>query len=279
MSAIKICLMSVASLAALTACATAQNNPHYKHSTVTSQTGQSGYQQASYPQMQSTDPNAPIVYQSSRVISQPSPYVQSASYSASGSVAQSNAAYQECLAREQNYKVGAGVIAGAAGAYAGRQLGGDDNKTLGMVAGTALGGAVGYGAGDAMVDCHASMNSQAAPIRQAQASQPASMTYAPAQTYTAASQTQFEEPIMVETGGQNYSSYSYNSSGQITGHLPAPLANTVAVQPYASQPQSYQMQAATPLYASSTLQSDSRTYIVQEGDTAWNLSRRSCATT
>lgn len=299
MSAVKTALLIASAAAVLTACATPQTNPHYKYS---SKLPASDTQ--TYPSQ------APVTYQAAHTVTHtpygadsatgetvyaqtyPAATVQSASYLASQTA---SADYQNCLAKEQNYKIGGAVIGGAVGAYAGKKLGGDDKETLGMVAGAALGGTAGYGAGDVMVNCAQQApapvsqpltqtypaNAQSAPVY---TSQTTSVEYAPVvpMQQTTVTQAQiitppqpqdaqlYQEPVM-ETGGQNLSSYTYNSGGYVSEaaiSLPAPIQAERQIT----------MQAPVAAAVSSAPIAG-EIYIVQEGDTAWSLSRKVCATT
>lgn len=94
---------------------------------------------------------------------------------------------------------------------------------------------------------------------------------APAQAETVSETKVYAEPVMVETGGQNAAQsdgYAYNSGGYVTqAAATAPAAQTT--QRLYDVP----AQAVMPAPAKPA----GMTYIVQEGDTAWSLSRKSCS--
>lgn len=299
MSAVKTALLIASAAAVLSACATPQTNPHYKYS---SKLPTSDAQ--SYPSQ------APVTYQAAHTVTQPvygadsatgevvyaqtypAASVQPASYPASQVT---SADYQACITREQNYKIAGAALGGAVGAYAGKKLAGDDNDTLGMVAGAALGGTAGYGAGDVMVNCAEQSpapvsqpltqtypaNAQTAPVY---TSQTTTVEYAPVMPVQQTTVTQaqiitpqpaaqlYQEPaVMTETGGQNLSDYSYNSGGYVSDaaiSLPAPIQ--------AERQITMQVPASTAVQSAPMA---GEIYIVQEGDTAWSLSRKVCATT
>lgn len=310
MSAVKTALLIASAAAVLSACATPQTNPHYKYSSKLPTSDAQSYPsqapvtyQAAHTTTQNTyvadSATREVVYAQTYPVANAQPAsVQSANYTqnASAQTYQSASAdYQDCMAREQNYKIGGAVIGGAIGAYGGKKLGGDDNETLGMVAGAALGGTAGYGAGDVMVNCAQQApapisqpltqtypaNAQTAPVYTSQTNAVEYAPVIPAQQATV-SQAQiiapqpaaqlYQEPsVITETSGQNLSNYTYNSGGYVSNAavtLPAPMQAERQIT--MRGPVSATIQSAT---------TAGEIYIVQEGDTAWSLSRKVCATT
>ncbi len=117
---------------AIGACSTTAVNPYYQQTTKykgsTPYADEAVVQQAGY-QDQQTQPPAPITYATN-----------------------TQQAYQDCISKESNRKLVGAAAGSVAGGLLGRKLGGD-NKTLGTVAGAALGGAAGYGIADKTIHC------------------------------------------------------------------------------------------------------------------------------
>jgi len=264
MNTVKTAFMGTCAAAILAACATPQTNPHYKYSSKMPAETQSAEYYNAAPQQ------APVSYQAAHSApANPQPYIHSATYTPSSSA---DNAYQACLAKEQNHKLVGAAIGGTVGAYAGKKLAGDDNDTKGLVAGAALGGIAGYGAGNLSMNCDAAayspMQAQAAP-QAARYSEP--VLSQPVTMQPAAAQSAQTAPVPAETGRQNATQidgYSYNSGGYVT------QAAVTAPAPVLTQ-REYDIpaQAALPAPAAPA----GMTYIVQEGDTAWSLSRKTCA--
>ncbi len=272
MSHIKTVFMGACAAAILCACATPQSNPHYKYSSkMPADTSASGAYQSAPAQ-------APVTYQAAHTVetySQPA-YVQSASYLQPVAY-QSPQTRQACLVKEQNRKIAGAAIGGAIGAYAGKKLGGDDNDTLGMVGGAAIGGIAGYGAGDMTTDCDPVA---AAPISAHNAAgYPASPVASPlpAQAQAVTTATRYEAPVMIETGGplsQEEMQYDYNNGGYVTAPQTTQAAVTAPAPAVTQRLYDAPAVAAAPMTVSAPA---GVTYIVQEGDTAWNLSRKTCS--
>lgn len=268
MNNFKTAILGTAAIAMLAACATPQSNPHYKYSSKMPATD--GYSTA--PQQ------APVTYQAAHTAgsyNEPA-HTQAASYSQPASYTSADAR-QACLAKEQSRKLIGAAIGGTVGSFAGKKLGGDDNETLGLVGGAALGGAAGYGVGNMSVDCPQVSAPVSAPIA---GSYPAAQSYTavpapviPAQSQTVTQVERYAEPVMVETGGQNAAqigNYSYNSAGYVTdAAITAPAAQTTQ--------RLYDIPAAAVLPAQAPAAPRGTTYIIQEGDTAWSLSRKTCS--
>lgn len=146
MSVRLLCLATV-SAALLTACATSQENPNYKHSTK---------YKASTPYGSGSSSTTPVRYvQGSTATSSSTPVVYSGTTSTSNyHTVSDNSGYtridQECLNRETRNQLIGGALGGTAGAYAGKELIGG---TKGALIGAAVGGTAGYGLGDKSVNC------------------------------------------------------------------------------------------------------------------------------
>ncbi len=267
---LKTVSLTAIATALCTACATPQVNPHYKYSTKYPQ-APAATQMASAPAT-----TVPVTYHGSEG---DYGYTQNASYNTVaqpvGHAVSLEQARQDCDISEQNYKVAGAAIGGVVGALAGKKLAGDDDETLGLVGGAALGAAAGYGAGDMMVDCDVS----AAPSSVVEQE----LAYRPA-TDTAEIPAVYTSEAMVETGGQNISQYEYNEGGYAVS-----IAQEQAIVPEVTRAVIIAPEAivetrevaitspvimATPIPASAP---KGTTYIVQEGDTAWSLSRKSCS--
>jgi LysM repeat protein len=92
--------------------------------------------------------------------------------------------------------------------------------------------------------------------------------------------TQVSSEVMIETGGQNISQYEYNEGGyavSITQEeaLTPEITQAVTIAPEAII-ETREVAIAAPATAIAA-PATGITYIVQEGDTAWSLSRKSCS--
>lgn len=130
-------LLITASALVLTNCATSQNNPIYQQTT----------------KYQGSVPTTTMVQQASYETQAPAnvQYVDFTSVSQGIPANQINPNH-ECISKESNRKLFGGATGGIVGALIGRKLAGD-NKTIGTLAGAALGGAAGYGIADKTIKC------------------------------------------------------------------------------------------------------------------------------
>jgi LysM repeat protein/uncharacterized protein YcfJ len=258
---IKTVSLSAIAVVLCAACATPQVNPHYKYSTK--------YPDAPVVTRMASAPatTIPVVYHGSQG---DYGYTQNASYRTVTQPISVEQARQNCDISEQNHKVAGAALGGVIGALAGKKLAGDDNETLGLVGGAAIGAAAGYGAGDMMVDCDVSSASNMAPTLASEpptlASEP--MTYNPEPVIT-----QVSSEVMIETGGQNISQYEYNEGGYAVSITPEQAPIPEVTHAVAIAPETIIETREIAIAAPAT----GIAYIVQEGDTAWSLSRKSCS--
>ncbi len=189
----------------LVACATAQENPNYQHSTTYN--GSSPYTQSASTVSQGTHvtnasyqtQSSPIIYDSPAGYSSVTqrPDYQGQTYQGQtyqGQTYQANSQYsvpsytqagqtrldQDCLSRETNRELLGGALGGTVGAIAGKKLIGG---TKGTVAGALVGGAAGYGIGDKSINCDPVP--VAAPVSYPSQYQSTPTTYYPASSQTA----------------------------------------------------------------------------------------------
>ena len=277
----KTMIMGACAAALLGACATPQNNPYAKYS---------GKMPAEQTQQYAQAPaQAPVTYRQATIIEpssvQSAGYTQPATYQAS--TAQTGTyhtnAHQECLASQGTRKLAGAAIGGAIGTYAGKKIGDDD--TAAMIGGAAVGGIAGYGLGGMTKDCD-QYNIAPASQTVVYPAQAQPVTSAVSYQQPVSSSGAYAQPAVIETGGQNLSqaemqsidAYQYDNNGYVSNAAATAPAQAVtqrlydapaqAVMPAAPQPQARTAQAPA---------IQGVTYIVQEGDTAWNLSRRTCS--
>ncbi|MGB0907609.1 MAG: LysM peptidoglycan-binding domain-containing protein [Maricaulaceae bacterium] len=182
----RIFTLLLATTTLVAACATAQENPHYQHSTkfkgdspyaanMATEPAQYAQQvpqttQATYDSTTYSQPNNSTMQASSssynRVVTSPDTYrpmnttnagyrrvdtpVSSQIEPTYASTASYTRLDHRCLRKEMNHQLIGGAVGGTAGAVIGNKaIGG----TKGTIAGAALGGALGYGVGDKTVNC------------------------------------------------------------------------------------------------------------------------------
>lgn len=273
---------SVAALA-LTACATAQENPNYQHSTryqgssPYTVTGQATTTPASYQTRSS-----PIVYDSpagySSVTQQPV-YQANSQYS-TPSYTQVN---HDCLSKEMNRQLIGGAVGGAAGAFAGKELIGG---TKGTVAGALVGGVAGYGIGDKSINCDpVPVVAQPTQMIASPTYYPTTQPYQPAQVVPSTPYTTAETmPYVVQPSPPATPTDTY-------------YGDTVGTPGYEAIRQS-QIETATPSVATTTYQPATGTvtaamsqeqyanpiqggygilHTVVQNDTVYSLSRKLCS--
>jgi len=189
---------------------------------------------------------------------------------ASYNSAQTMAADPNCLRQETNRKLIGGAIGGAAGAYAGKKLIGG-NK--GVIAGAALGGVAGYGAGDLSTNC--------APVTRTNTAYQSAPTYSPTQaSYESLSCPVGTTPHPSGTCLLN----DQNASLQSETFQAAPTQAPQSYQRYAPAPNtSNVINAATAPAAPSAYMGTTVTraygtsgYRVKSGDTVYSLARNLC---
>jgi len=198
---------------------------------------------------------------------------------ASYNTAQTMATDPNCERRETNRELIGGVVGGAVGAYAGKELIGGPK---GMVAGAALGGIAGYGVGDISIDC----SPKAAPAYAPATHSNAVYQSAPAYSATPAG---YGGPVSCPVGTRPYSNgtclmddpNASLHSATFTGAVsPTPTYQQVQTPPHAQNvisaatapaaPSAYLGTEATRTY------SGAANYRVQTGDTVYSLARKLC---
>ena len=272
---------------ALAACATAQENPNYQHSTTYN--GASPYTQVAtstpYTATTATTQNAtyqtrsaPIVYDAqpgySSVTSQP--VYQNAGYQASSqySTAPQTRVNHECLSKEMNRQLIGGALGGTAGAFAGKELIGG---TKGTVAGALVGGVAGYGIGDKSINC------DPVPV----ASYPTQMsttptTYYPATSYPATteyvptqvvSQATLPAPTIAAPSTDTY----YGDTTGTPGYEALQQAQSTQVSPSAYSSVPATTTSASSQYSYPSTGFGASTHTVVQNDTVYSLSRKLCS--
>jgi len=264
----RLTILSTISVVALTACATNQENPHYKYS--------SKYKGAPV----TTVAQAPTVIQSAPVSYETANYenAQQASYTRVN---------HECLKKEKNHELLGAGLGGTIGAIAGKKLIGG---TKGTVIGAGLGGAAGYGIGDKTVNCDPEtyVMQQSQPVvstayvapTQAAIAQPAS-TIATTTDYVSPTDTEFNS--ISGTGTPGYQALQ----AQIGEIYKTPLQNNGTAS-YGSSAQEvsydYTANIVETSAATTAIPSETRilggsaysTHLVKDGDTVYSLSRKLC---
>lgn len=289
----KIMIMGACAAALSGACATPQNNPYAKYSSKmpAEQTQQYAQNTApaqapvTYRQATTVEPQTAPSYVQSARHTQTQTYTQAAypqpvTYQAGTYQASSPQAnmHQECLASQGTRKLAGAAIGGTIGAYAGKKLGDDD--TAAMIGGAAVGGIAGYGVGGMTKNCD---QYNVAPVAKTVVYPAQAQPVTSAVTYQqSVSAVTYQQPALTETGGQNLSqaemqsidAYQYDNNGYVS-NAAATAPAQVSVQRLYDAPAQAVMPAAPQAVQTPALQGV--TYIVQEGDTAWNLSRRTCS--
>lgn len=276
----RLTVLSSISIVALAACATPQENPHYKYSSK-----YNGGATTTVTQAGSVIQTAPVVYETASYET-----VQAPSYTRVN---------HDCLRKEKNHELLGAGIGGTIGAIAGKELIGG---TKGTVLGAGLGGAAGYGIGDKTVNCDPQ------PIAVQQASTYSQQAYTttstqPQQTYSVApthSQqayatapavpASYAPPVIAEPYVSPTDTEFNNISDMGTPGYQVLQAQTEAAtysQPaYGAQEISYDYNANTVEASAATIAipSETRSYgigsygshLVKEGDTVYSLSRKLC---
>ncbi len=129
---------------ALSACATAPNNPNYQQSTKYKVSSPTQY--ASAPSASTTTQASYSSYSAPTTQAQTT-YAQATSAPTSASYTRVN---HECLNKESNRQLIGAAVGGTAGALIGKEVVGG---TTGTVIGAGIGGVAGYGIGDASINC------------------------------------------------------------------------------------------------------------------------------
>jgi len=237
------------SAAALTACATPQENPYYKYSSQ-----YKGAPVTTVAQAPTAFETAPVSYE---VVS-----TEAITYQSAGTRTYTRVNH-ECLKKEKNHELLGSAIGGTIGAIAGDKLIGG---TEGVVIGAGLGGAAGYGIGDKAVNCDPQ------PISTVQSAPLVSSAYV--------SPTDEEFSVISDTGTPGYQVMSSqtvevnNPSATTSAEFIAPQevaydysANTIAASA-----------AIQPLISENRILSPQthQSYLVREGDTVYSLSRGLC---
>lgn len=305
--AYRMSITLLASAACLTACATAQENPHYQHSTTykgdtpyvaQAATTQQAAQYATYVQPAtpvsyqrvvqaapvSAPQTAPVSYQ--RVVeSTTQPYSVTPTayngvatthqpYASASTTATSGSTYtrldHRCLRKEMNRQLIGGAVGGTAGAVLGKQtIGG----TKGTVAGAALGGALGYGAGDKSINCDpvtVQIQEQSAYVSPAYAPNTGGLAqpvYANAHTTAPTVTARQITPSAGAAMPDSYGTPGYQAMMQNNQTVPQTAAPVMAA---AAMPQNG--------YGTFVSLQPSSYHEVRKGDTVYSLSRNLCTT-
>lgn len=276
----RLTVLSSISIVALAACATPQENPHYKYSSK-----YKGGATTTVTQAGSVIQTAPVVY-------------ETASYETAQAPSYTRVNH-DCLRKEKNHELLGAGIGGTIGAIAGKELIGG---TKGTAIGAGLGGAAGYGIGDKTVNC----DPQPVAVQQASTYSQQAYTATPAhsqqaysvapthtqQAYTAAPAVpaSYAAPVIAEPYVSPTDSEFNDISDMGTPGYQVLQAQTEAVtysQPtYGAQEVSYDYNANTVEASAATIAipSETRSYgigsygshLVKEGDTVYSLSRKLC---
>jgi len=264
----RLTVLSTISIVALAACATPQENPHYKYSSK-----YKGAPSTTVAQSHTSIQTAPVNY--------------GAPSSASTQQATYTRVNHECLKKEKNRELLGAGLGGTIGAIAGKELIGG---TKGAVIGAGLGGAAGYGVGDKTVNCDPETfvmeqsqpvvsTAYVAPAQPAAVTQPASI--AATTTYASPTDTEFDSISATGTPG-----YQVLQAQTVEIYeAPSPVS---AATSYGSSAQevSYDYTANTVEASAATVAIPSETrilggsaygsHLVKDGDTVYSLSRQLC---
>lgn len=269
---VSIGLFITASTLVLTNCATSQNNPIYQQTTKYqgSVPTTTMVQQARYE----TQAPAMVSYANT-----PSPYGQTQPYTRTN---------HECLSKESNRKLIGGAAGGVLGAVVGRKLAGG-NKTVGTLAGAALGGAAGFGIADKTIRCDPIT---VQPANTVQAYQPVqrNVTMYPASATIVSAPTQISETVQAPAYGSTNIEENTNSFGEngtpgyyaIHGiEAPQDMAptQTALQEQYAFEDaHSVQHTETTPTqpFEVAPASLNTRHHTIIPGDTVYSLARSSC---
>lgn len=262
----RLTILSSISVVALAACATPQENPHYKYSSK-----YKGPSTTTVAQAPASIQAAPVNYQSAQ----------------QGTYTRVN---HECLKKEKNRELLGAGLGGTIGAIAGKKIIGG---TKGTVIGAGLGGAAGYGIGDKLVNCDPQtvvMQQTTPTVSTPYVAPMASTSYAtPAVSETYVNSTASQGSVsptdsgftsISETGTPGYQVLQAQTYQTPIAPAPAPSYGTTAQQV------SYDYTGNTVAASATTASIPSETriiggtsygsHIVKQGDTVYSLSRQLC---